>query len=72
MSNEDARARARRLAAEAIEICDKAGFDIAATYLQHGHDLIAQPPQRVRQGRWVWRSDEPEIPHADDPAAAND
>lgn len=72
MSNEDARARALRLAAEAIEICDEAGLDIAATYLQHGHDLIAQTPGRVRQDRWIWGSDEPQVPHADDSAAGND
>lgn len=72
MSNEDARARALRLAAEAIEICDEAGLDIAATYLQHGHDLIAQAPRRVRQDRWIWGLDESQIPHADDPAASND
>jgi len=66
MSNEDPRARALRLAAEAIEICDAAGFSVAATYLQHGHDLIAAGPPRVRQNRWAWNSDEPQVPHADD------
>lgn len=72
MLTEDPRARALRLAAEAIKICDEAGFDIAATYLQHGHDLIAGAEQRVRQDRWSWGLDEPEVPHADDAATGND
>ncbi len=72
MSNEDPRARALRLAAEAIELCDEAGFSVAATYLQHGHDLIAEAAPRVRQIRWAWGSDEPQVPHADDTAPRHD
>lgn len=54
----------RRLAAEALELCDRLGLDDAACHLQMGIDRLPGSAGAVREERLPWGLDEAERPQA--------
>ena len=62
MSRRDDFDRAQRLAAEAIELCDKLGQGLAAAHMQLGLDTLTawRPKNEIREERSPWgRLEEP-------------